>query len=85
MYIRPFTKEIEQKAKKELNEVQSRKNAHLKNIREWLQKQPHLNARTGKCFNCTKKKDLSNPANQNSCCSPQEIILFFFSKRNYGC
>ncbi|KAK5647125.1 hypothetical protein RI129_005589 [Pyrocoelia pectoralis] len=46
MYKRNFTKELQEKAKKKLHETQKRREDDVKHIKDWLLKQPHLNART---------------------------------------
>uniref|UniRef100_U5EUS0 Putative transporter n=1 Tax=Corethrella appendiculata TaxID=1370023 RepID=U5EUS0_9DIPT len=43
--IRPLTLELAEKAKNELNEVPSRIESDLTIFKEWIKKQPHLNAR----------------------------------------
>lgn len=47
MPVRTLPKELEQKARRELNEIPSQIEENLKHLREWLKKQPHLTARTG--------------------------------------
>lgn len=44
--IRPISKELSEKAEKELNENPHRIEETLKSLREWLNKQPHLRIRT---------------------------------------
>lgn len=48
MSIRPLSKELQELAIKELNEDPNRIPEDIAYIKEWLSKQPHLNARTGK-------------------------------------
>ena len=48
MDIRPLSPEILEVAIKDLNEDPTRREQDLKHIRDWLAKQPHLRARTGK-------------------------------------
>lgn len=47
MSIRPIPKQLQDKAVLELNEIPDRIQEDIAHIREWLSKQPHLNARTG--------------------------------------
>lgn len=46
--IRELSKELQEKAKTDLNENPQRVAEDLKYIKEWLKKQPHINARIGK-------------------------------------
>lgn len=50
MSIRPLPKQLQEKAVLELNEVPNRIQQDIDHIREWLSKQPHLIARTGRSF-----------------------------------
>jgi len=45
MAFRPISNELQKKAEDELNEVPSRIQEDLHHLREWIQKQPHLNVR----------------------------------------
>lgn len=47
MNIRPLSKELQEKAKSELNEVPERIKDDIEYIKQWLSKQPHLKAKTG--------------------------------------
>jgi hypothetical protein len=40
--IRPLSPELQERAKKELNEVPERLESDIAAIREWLKKQPHI-------------------------------------------
>jgi dienelactone hydrolase len=42
--IRELSPELLERAKKELNEDPSRRDADIAHIRDWLSKQPHINA-----------------------------------------
>lgn len=44
--VRPLTKELQEIACNELNEVAERVPQDLKEFKEWIEKQPHLKART---------------------------------------
>lgn len=46
MNVRPISEELQKIAKEELNEVPERIEEDIKHIKDWLSKQPHLNART---------------------------------------
>lgn len=48
--IRPLCPELQEKARKELNEVPERIAEDLAKVREWLAKQPHLHARSDDQF-----------------------------------
>lgn len=48
MAVRPLSKELQAKAIAELNENPERIPEDIEYIKEWLRKQPHLNARMGK-------------------------------------
>lgn len=48
MSLRPLSPELQEKAKRELNEDPNRIKDDIKYIKEWLDKQPHLKARKGK-------------------------------------
>lgn len=48
--IRPLSPELAEKAKRELNEVPSRLAEDVKALRDWINKQPHLRARTDDQF-----------------------------------
>lgn len=48
--IRPLTSELEIVAREELNEIPGRIEKDIQSLREWLEKQPHLNARTDDQF-----------------------------------
>lgn len=48
MSIRPLNSELAEKACEELNEDPKRTSSDIQHIKEWLSKQPHLRARTGK-------------------------------------
>lgn len=41
MSIRPLSKELQEKAEKEINEVPSRVTEDLNHIKEWIAKQPY--------------------------------------------
>jgi hypothetical protein len=47
MEVRPLSADLEEIARRDLNEDPARLEEDLKHIREWLAKQPHLTARTG--------------------------------------
>lgn len=47
MSVRELGPELAKKAKEELNEDTGRLEKDLKAIKEWISKQPHLNARMG--------------------------------------
>lgn len=40
--------DLQKKAIEDLNEVPERRESDIEHIRDWLKKQPHLNARMGK-------------------------------------
>ncbi|KAK5646480.1 hypothetical protein RI129_004944 [Pyrocoelia pectoralis] len=46
MSIRPLSKELQKLAESELNEVPGRIYEDINHLKEWLNKQPHINART---------------------------------------
>lgn len=46
--IRELSPELAKIAKNELNENPKQIEADLRNLKEWILKQPHLKARTGK-------------------------------------
>ncbi|KAF5297766.1 hypothetical protein FQR65_LT09940 [Abscondita terminalis] len=46
MYKREWTKELERKAREEVNEVPEKKEQDVKHITDWLLSQPYLNPRT---------------------------------------
>lgn len=48
--VRPLCPELEQKAKLELNETPKKLQEGIQHLKEWIAKQPHLRARTGKIF-----------------------------------
>lgn len=48
MSVRPLTPGLAEKARLELNEDPKRLPSDLQHIRDWIAKQPHLKARTGK-------------------------------------
>lgn len=48
--IRPLSKELAEKAQKDLNEVPSRLASDVQALRDWIAKQPHLRARTDDQF-----------------------------------
>lgn len=48
--IRPLTKELQEIARYELNEVTERVPQDLKDFKEWIAKQPHLKPRTDDQF-----------------------------------
>lgn len=50
MSIRPLSEILQEKAIVELNEVPKRLPDDINYIVEWINQQPHLNARTGKLF-----------------------------------
>lgn len=50
MSIRPLSKELQAKAEKELFEKPDRIKEDIAYIKEWLKKQPHINARTGNFY-----------------------------------
>lgn len=47
MKLRPLSKELQEKAIRELNEVPSRLEDDVKYILEWARQQSHLKMRTG--------------------------------------
>jgi hypothetical protein len=47
MEVRPLSADLEEVARRDLNEDPARLEGDLKHLREWLAKQPHLTARTG--------------------------------------
>lgn len=47
MSICILPKELQEKAKTELNEDPARTETYIQHIQEWLEKQPHLNVRKG--------------------------------------
>lgn len=48
MQIRPLCPELAEKARVELNEDSQRIASDVQHIKDWLAKQPHLRARSGK-------------------------------------
>lgn len=52
MYIRTLPSRLRETAEKELNEDSKRLTEDLQHIQEWIEKQPHLNARKGYFINC---------------------------------
>lgn len=48
MSIRPLCPELAEKARLELNEDPKMIQSDLQHIKDWIAKQPHLKARTGK-------------------------------------
>lgn len=48
MKLRPLCPELDEIARKELNEDPKRVEDDIKHMKEWIAKQPHLRARTGK-------------------------------------
>lgn len=48
MTIRPLSPELAEKAKKELHENPKQLLQDLQHMKDWIVKQPHLRARTGK-------------------------------------
>ncbi|KAL5289176.1 hypothetical protein ACFFRR_009390 [Megaselia abdita] len=50
MGFRPLNSKLQKIAEQELNEVPSRVESDVKVLREWIEKQPHLNARTSDQF-----------------------------------
>lgn len=51
MSIRPLPPKLQKTAKEELNEDSERLTEDLRHIQEWIDKQPHLNARKGNSLN----------------------------------
>lgn len=47
MLVRPLTPELMQKAVVELNETPKKLEDGIQHLKEWINKQPHLKARTG--------------------------------------
>lgn len=47
MSVRPLSKELQEKAVSELNEVPNRVEEDVKHILEWARQQSYLNIRTG--------------------------------------
>lgn len=45
--VRPLCPELEQKAKRELNETPKKLEEAIQHLKEWIARQPHLRARTG--------------------------------------
>lgn len=45
--IRPLSKALAKKAQEELNEKPEEIDEHIKELRNWIRRQPHLKARTG--------------------------------------
>lgn len=50
MPLRTLSPELTKKAKDEVNEDPQRIEKDLQTIKEWIAKQPHLNARTGQLY-----------------------------------
>lgn len=50
MSVRPLIPALAEKARVELNEDPQRLQDDLQNIKDWIAKQPHLNARTGEKY-----------------------------------
>lgn len=50
MPLRPLSTELAEKARLELNEDPNRINDDLQHMKDWISKQPHLRARTGKYY-----------------------------------
>lgn len=50
MPIRRLPKELQEKAEKELNEVPTRIQEDLDNIKQWISKQPHLQIKRGRTY-----------------------------------
>lgn len=50
MVLRPLNPKLQKVAEQELNEVPSRVESDIEVLREWIDKQPHLNARTSDQF-----------------------------------
>lgn len=50
MAIRPLPAQLAKKAQDELYEKPSEIEKHIKELRHWILEQPHLKARTGRCF-----------------------------------
>lgn len=48
MSVRPLPPDLQEKAITELNEDPARVQEDISHIKEWIKKQPHLNARSGK-------------------------------------
>lgn len=46
-YVCLLSEEVMQKAREDLDEDPRRREEDVHSIRQWLKKQPHLNARTG--------------------------------------
>lgn len=46
--VRPLSTQLQEKAKKELNEKPNSIESDIKAIKEWLAKQPHLKTNAGK-------------------------------------
>lgn len=50
MGLRSLSEEFQARAIEDLNEDPDRREKDIEHIKEWLKKQPHLNARMGKEF-----------------------------------
>lgn len=48
MPVRPLKPELAEKAKRELNEDPARLSQDIQHLKDWISKQSHLRARTGK-------------------------------------
>lgn len=47
MPLRPLTPALAEKARLELNEDPKKLEEYIRHLKQWIQKQPHLRARTG--------------------------------------
>lgn len=61
MSIKQLPAALKAKAKEELNEVEERIPQDLQQIKDWIQKQPHLKTWDGKKFEFSRQKLILNP------------------------
>ena len=55
VYTDNLSPELQKYCKEVLNEDPDRRDEDIEHIRQWIKKQPHLNARTGKLYECLIK------------------------------